>query len=190
MTLADKVVAAMRTEPPGHKWKMHSLRRLCGFPTAAELAKAVQSLRFAGKVAMDRLQLSPSMYDDAPGVATVAATGLDAEIKAEAAALASNRKAVRTLTTLGTRNGTVDIAVTRAADAAGLSMGGQMQAVALDDNVLEAVSLVRREWNAVWRRVCLHAGKTRNRPIPAMIALLEAALDAAETPDTGAERAA
>lgn len=190
MTLADQVVAAMRAEPPGHKWTMHSLRRLCGFPTAADLAKAVQSLRFAGKVAMDRLQLSPSMYDDTHVVEAVAATGLDAEIKAETAALASNRKAVRTMTTLGTRNGTVDIAVTRAADVTGLSIGGQMQAVALDDNVLEAVSLVRREWNAVWLRVCLHAGMTRNRPIPAMIALLESALDAAGTPDTGAERAA
>ncbi|CAN5337280.1 hypothetical protein BH10PSE12_BH10PSE12_02900 [soil metagenome] len=62
-----------------------------------------------------------------------------------------------------------------------LSVGAQFQDIAFRDDPLAAASLVRTRWNALWLGICAHAVATGQRPIPAMLDLIEAALDPNET---------
>ena len=51
-----------------------------------------------------------------------------------------------------------------------------MQALALHGAHLDAAQLLRAQWNPLWTAVCRHAGLTGTRPVPAMLALIEAGL--------------
>lgn len=192
---SDQILDALKTRAaPDGGWSGPALRSVLGLSVGA-FAGGLLQLRRQGLVHPERIVL-PAAVEVEPAEPE-AVTVADA-VRAEAEARGSNRKAARSQSTVNARSGTVDVAVTRAVEgesfyAAGLSLGGQMQAAGLHDNVLEAASIVRTRWNAVWKRVCLHAGMTGDRPIPAMIDLLQQALDGADVPEgdaTGFRRAA
>ena len=71
--------------------------------------------------------------------------------------------------------------------AQGLTAGGVVQDFALSDDVLAAANALRLRWNGLWRQVCLSGVAQAERPIQAMLRLIEAGL-AGEQQDIGQDR--
>ncbi|MGE6693331.1 hypothetical protein ACQKE8_12910 [Sphingobium limneticum] len=58
------------------------------------------------------------------------------------------------------------------------TVGAQLQEKALDGSPQMAASIVRDRWGPTWTRLCQHARATGQKPVTAMIALLDKGLDA------------
>ncbi|KEZ00623.1 hypothetical protein AI27_17960 [Sphingomonas sp. BHC-A] len=58
-----------------------------------------------------------------------------------------------------------------------VTLGTQLQEKALDGAPALAASIIRDRWAPTWERICQHARATGQRPVVAMIALLDGALD-------------
>ena len=58
-----------------------------------------------------------------------------------------------------------------------VSLGAQLQEKALEGAPSLAASIIRDRWAPTWERVCQHARATGQRPVMAMISLLDGALD-------------
>jgi hypothetical protein len=58
-----------------------------------------------------------------------------------------------------------------------VSLGTQLQEKALEGAPSLATGIIRDRWAPTWERVCQHARATGQRPVMAMIALLDGALD-------------
>jgi hypothetical protein len=58
-----------------------------------------------------------------------------------------------------------------------VALGTQLQEKALEGAPSLAASIIRDRWGPTWERLCRHARATGQRPVVAMIALLDGALD-------------
>jgi hypothetical protein len=155
------IVAALRDQPaPVGGWSMPDLRRVAGV-SVGSFAAAIMQLRRDGKVHPYDLALARSMWP----VEAVAepVPDLAEAVAAEAMAAGVKRQAARS------------IGVRRPIDAP--SIGAQLQEKALDGAPLLAAGIVRDRWSATWDRLCRHAERSGQRPVVAMIALLDGALD-------------
>lgn len=102
------------------------------------------------------------------------ASRLAAEVAAEAAANVKRARGARMLGQ-GRFNPGIDLAEQR------LSLGGQVQDIALRDDPVHAASLVRMRWNELWQGICASAVAAGERPMQAMLRLIESGLNATET---------
>lgn len=157
----EAIIAALRDHPaPVGGWSMPDLRRVAGV-SAGSFAAAVVQLRREGKVHPYDLALARSMWpvDAAPDPAP----DLAEQVAAEALAAGANRQAAR-VTGLNR-------------PIAALSIGARLQEKALEGAPLLAAGIVRDRWATTWDRLCRHAERSGQRPVVAMIALLDSALD-------------
>lgn len=160
---ADVVVKAMQAhEAPATGWSMPDLRQVTGLTVGAFAAALIQ-LRREGRLHPFELALTRAAWPVAAVVEPVAAPTLVEAVAAEVRAEGANRKAARTCG-LGP-------VVDRP------SIGAQLQEKALHDAPLLAMGLVRDRWAPTWERLCRHAQATGQKPVIAMIALLDQALD-------------
>ena len=155
------IVAALRDQPaPVGGWSMPDLRRVAGI-SVGSFAAAVVQLRREGKMHPYDLALARSMWPvDAPPEPV---PDLAEQVAAEAVAAGANRQAAR-VTGLSRPIGKP-------------SIGSQLQEKALDGAPLLAAGIVRDRWATTWDRLCRHAERSGQRPVVAMIALLDSALD-------------
>lgn len=174
MSLIEENAAAVQSAlqsmaTPADGWNAAGLRHACTL-SSRNFADAVGQLRRDGKLHCDRLELT--VRGQVTNVAipeTIAET-----VRDEAERAGASRAAARSTGTVVGKSGEVQ----RTVD--GLSIGGQFQALALEDDHMAAANIVRTRWNDVWKRVCIYAGVSGQRPIPALIELLETGLDAEE----------
>lgn len=155
---ADKIVLEMqRNRAPAHGWDMPGLRRLTGLSVGA-FAAAVAQLRREGRMAVFELAL----VGDAAAEPVAPAKSLAETVAAEARAAVDNRAAARATG----HSMTVEV-----------SIGAQMQERALTDAPAHAAAILKDRWGPTWEKLCRHAQATNQRPIPAMIALLQRGLE-------------
>jgi hypothetical protein len=153
---AEKIVAAMTSnQAPPSGWTMPDLRKFTGL-SVGNFAAGVAHLRREGRMAVFDLALVPAADDAAP-VPSVAD-----EVAAEAQERVASRAAARR---------------TGPSSPARVSIGADLQERALNDAPAFAASILKDRWGPVWDRVCRHAYATNQRPIPAMIALLNRGLE-------------
>ncbi|AYO78334.1 hypothetical protein [Sphingobium yanoikuyae] len=159
----DSIIHILSTcEAPVGGWDMPSLRRLTGLSVGA-FAGAVSALRSQGKMLAFDLALTPSApIEPVP----MSAPTLAEQIAAEAQDTGARRK--------------VAASTGRAAAIDAPSPGALLQERALNDAPALAASIMKDRWGPVWNRVCRHAQATNQRPIAAMIALLDRGLNAGE----------
>ena len=157
----EAIVAALRDHPvPAGGWSMPDLRRVAGV-SVGSFAAAIVQLRREGKVHPYDLALARSMWpvdatpDPVPDLAE--------QVAAEAMEAAANRQAARA-TGLNRPIGKP-------------SIGSALQEKALEGAPLLAAGIVRDRWATTWDRLCRHAERSGQRPVVAMIALLDSALD-------------
>ncbi len=169
-TASDAIVAALlgRDAPDG-EWTSSALRRVVGQSSRA-FAESVQQLRGDGWMVGDRLALTAKAVAAEPAVAATAPTMAE-QVAAEVRD-ASNRH-------LAARRSTVSIAV-RGTESplSGPSLGAQLQELALRDDPLGAASILRTRWNDLWLQICRQAALQGQKPLTAMVELLEGAVDA------------
>ncbi|WP_289144980.1 hypothetical protein [uncultured Sphingobium sp.] len=161
----DAIVHAMQTSPaPEGGWTMPTLRHMVHL-SVGSFAAAVMQLRREGKMHPYELSLSRAMWpvdavpDEAP------APTLAQEVAAEVEQTMARRDAARTYS----HSGYVGSAP---------SAGAQVQEKALDGAPQLAASILRDRWGPTWKRLCRHAQETGQKPVTAMIALLDKGLDA------------
>ena len=155
---AEKIVLEMqRCAAPDGGWTMPDLRRLTGL-SIGNFAAAVAQLRREGRMAAFELALV------SPDGAAVVPT-LVQQVAAEVQQSTARRDAARTYS----HSGYVGPAPT---------VGAQLQEKALDGAPQMAASIVRDRWGPTWTRLCRHARATGQKPVTAMIALLDKGLDA------------
>lgn len=155
---AEKIVLEMqRSSAPDGGWTMPDLRRLTGL-SVGNFAAAVAQLRREGRMAAFELALVRD--DDAVTVPT-----LVQQVAAEVEESTARREAARTYC----HSGYVGAAP---------SAGAQLQEKALDGAPQLAASILRDRWGPTWNRLCRHARATGQKPVTAMIALLDKGLDA------------
>lgn len=159
MQAKDKIIDAMeRNQAPVDGWSMPTLRRLTGLSVGA-FAAGVAQLRREGRMHAFDLSLTPS---PSPEPEPEAAPTIAEEVAAEALERGANRAAARR---------------TGPSSPASVSIGAVLQERALNDAPAFAASILKDRWAPVWDRICRHAQATNQRPIPAMIALLDRGLE-------------
>ncbi|MDH2129876.1 hypothetical protein N5J77_01975 [Sphingobium yanoikuyae] len=149
-------------EAPEAGWTMPHLRKMADL-SVGNFAAAIQQLRAQGKMHPFNLALSPSMWPAAP---KVEAPTLAEQVAAEAKETGARRH--------------VAASTGRAHGIEMPSPGALLQERALTDAPALAASIMKDRWGPLWDRVCRHARETNQRPIPAMIALLDRGLNAGE----------
>lgn len=159
----DSIIHILEShEAPEGGWDMPALRRLTGLSIAA-FAAAVSRLRSQGRMLAFELALAPG---EGQAVAVPAAVPTLAEqVASEAREAGDNRKASRAIGGLS-------------ASKVHVSAGAILQERALTDAPALAASIMKDRWGPVWDRVCRHAHATNQRPIAAMISLLDKGLKA------------
>lgn len=165
---ADAIVEALRSQPvPVGGWTMPDLRRAAGV-SVGHFAAAVMQLRKEGKVHPYDLALARSMWpvdtapqDSAPKDSP--APTLAEEVAAEARAAAANRHRAG----IGGPNQSRTMP----------SIGAQLQERALEGAPQMAASILRDRWGRTWHRLCRHAQANGQKPVTAMIALLEKGME-------------
>lgn len=163
----DAVVKALHENvAPVDGWTMPELRRVTGLTVGAFAAALIQ-LRRDGKVHPYDLALTRAAWPVAEPVTVTGAGGLSPSlveaVAAEVRAEGANRKAARTCG--------LGAVVDRP------SIGAQLQEKAMHDAPLLAAGIVRDRWAPTWERLCRHAQAKGQKPVIAMIALLDQALD-------------
>jgi hypothetical protein len=162
---AEKIVAVLRGLAPGAvPTSAVALRNLADVPIGA-FAGAITSLRYAGKMEWDSFRLTPATAEPSP------TPSLKQEVDAEASRAGANRTAARSTGSVVGRRGAI-----AAPTPDGLSLGGALQDVALRDDPLGASSILRARWSPLWLRICAYAKLTHQRPVIAMLSLIEAGL--------------
>jgi hypothetical protein len=103
---------------------------------------------------------------------SVPAEALRAEVAAESREAGRSRSAARTLSSVPSkRKGYVGQPTVE-----GLTPGGRVQDIALSDDVLSAATALRTRWNGIWRRICQSGVAQAERPLQAMLRLIEMGL--------------
>jgi hypothetical protein len=155
---ADRIEAAMQdSQAPASGWDMPGLRRMTGL-TVGAFAAGVADLRARGRMhafALELVETNVVAADPEP-VASVAA-----EVAEEAKALVARRTVARTC---------------GQGQYLAPTPGALLQEKALNDAPALAASIMKDRWGPVWERVCSHARATNQRPIAAMISLLDSGL--------------
>lgn len=141
-------------QAPVSGWDMPTLRRLTGL-SIGNFAAGVSKLRAQGKMLAFELALTPAA-DVAP-----AAPSIKEQVDAEARGRCARRSAARMV---GLNN------------ALPPSIGAELQEKALTDAPTLAMGIVRDRWATTWDAVCKHARATNQRPVVAMIDLLNRSL--------------
>lgn len=170
---ADAIVAALRAhQPPIGGWTPPDLRRLTGL-SVGNFAAGVMQLRRDGKLHPYDLALSRRMEPARGETETGAraaeeteASTLGEQVAAEARAAGDNRQAARAIGATS-------------ADRVQVSAGAILQEMALNGAPQMAASILRDRWGPTWDRLCRHAQANGQKPVTAMIALLDRALDGA-----------
>jgi hypothetical protein len=145
---------------PEDGWTMPHLRKMADL-SVGNFAAAIQQLRAQGKMHPFNLALSPSLW---PATPKAEAPTLAEQVAAEARETGERRHVAATT------------GRAHAIDAP--SPGALLQERALNDAPALAASIMKDRWGPVWNRVCRHAQATNQRPIAAMIALLDRGLQA------------
>lgn len=167
----DKIVQAMQSSPaPEGGWTMPALRHMTQL-SVGNFAGAVMQMRRDGQMHPYELSLTRAMWPVDAVPETVPAPTIAESVAAEALAAGSNRHAART---------------TGHSGYVAPSIGAQLQEKALDGAPLLAAGILRDRWGPTWDRVCRHARATGQKPVTAMIALLDKGLDADAVGGAGA----
>ena len=155
---ADKIEAAMTAnQAPVGGWDMPGLRRMTGLSVGA-FAAGVATLRARGRMqAFDLVLVEPTEGAAAPEQPTLAQ-----QVAAEAAEATMRKAHARSF-------GKGHVMAP--------SPGALLQERALTDAPALAASIMKDRWAPLWERVCAHARATHQRPIPAMLALLDSGLE-------------
>lgn len=157
---ADSIIHILKThQAPVGGWDMPGLRRQTGLSIGG-FAAALAHLRATGVVSAFDLALASVPAVEPERVAVVP---LVQQVAAEVRQIGERRQQARAI------GGTSAAHVT-------LSPGAQFQEIALDGAPALAAAILRDRWGPTWSRVCRHAQATNQRPIAAMIALLDGAL--------------
>ncbi|MEZ7273886.1 hypothetical protein NYF14_10495 [Sphingobium sp. 10 DY56-G10] len=156
---ADRIEAAMQdSQAPASGWDMPGLRRMTGL-TVGAFAAGVADLRARGRMhafALELVQAKAAAPEAEPAPPSVAV-----QVAEEAQASVARRTVARTC-----GHGQY-LAPTP---------GALLQEKALNDAPALAASIMKDRWGPVWDRVCSHARATNQRPIAAMISLLDSGL--------------
>jgi len=168
---ADRIEAAMQdSQAPASGWDMPGLRRMTGL-TVGAFAAGVADLRARGRMhafALELVEAKAAAPEPEP-VASVAA-----EVAIEAREAAARKAAARMI---GGKQYLPPQRREAAAESAPVTgMGSVLQERALTDAPALAASIMKDRWGPVWDRVCSHARATNQRPIAAMISLLDSGL--------------
>ncbi|MBA4092273.1 MAG: hypothetical protein C0494_17010 [Sphingobium sp.] len=169
----DKIVQAMQSSPtPEGGWTMPALRHMTQL-SVGNFAAAVMQMRRDGQMHHYELSLTRATWPvDAVPEAAPAPT-LAQKVAAEVEEAATRRDAARTYSHSGYVGPTP-------------SIGAQLQEKALDGAPQLAASILRDRWAPTWDRLCRHARATGQKPVTAMIALLDKGLDADMVEGVGA----
>ena len=170
---SDAVVKALQQNvAPVGGWTMPDLRRVTGLTVGAFAAALIQ-LRRDGKVHPYELALTRAAWPVAASAVPVSmpAPSLVEAVAAEVRESGKKRQAACT---------------TGHSSYIAPSIGAQLQEKALHDAPLLAMGIVRDRWSPTWERLCRHAQAKGQKPVIAMIALLDSALDGAREEERAA----
>ena len=170
----ERLIAVLRDQAmPQGGWTARALGQAAGMKSE-ELHAAVRSLRYSGRMAFDSYALSPSMLAERESPRscaveperTVPSPSSIAQLVAEEARTAVERR--RMARSLGQ--------VVKVLDAPA-SVGSQMQDMALRDDPLMAATILRERWAEIWPAIRASAARQGERPVQAMVRLIETALE-------------